>query len=111
MPVTEVKSTKSTSCGVSPAWSSALRSASSARLVPTSMNTSFAALNPPRSRYASSGSAVCRVPMPLPACMRSSTARRDGSGEISGASSCVISACVYTCGGSTGATAAMRVIG
>jgi hypothetical protein len=94
IPVTEVKSTKSTSCGVSPAWSSALRRASSARFVPTSMNTSFAALKPPRSRYASIGRAVCRVPMPLPACILSSTARRDGSGEMSGASSLVISACV-----------------
>jgi len=78
----------------SPVEARASATARAASAVPSRIQMSLASRNDRRSRYASIGSTVCRVPMPLAAWNRSSTARFVASCVMRPDSSAVISACV-----------------
>ena len=93
IPVTVTDITTSTSAGVSPAPSSAWRTAASARSTPTRRNASLEAVNPSSSAYSGRASARCRVRTPVAAWNLRSTPRWAGSGTTIAPKASVIWAC------------------
>ncbi len=93
MPVTEVKTMKSTSSGATPAASSASCSDAAASRVASPTNRSFVWPKVSAVRYCSRGSTRCRVATWAEEWMRRITACFRGSCVTIGASRSVISSC------------------